>query len=562
MSTTRYDTDVDLSNTNSTYGLIGLHIREGADVLDIGCATGNLARALMMSKHCHVWGIDIDPEATAIALSRGVAAISGDVTRTRVVDLVGGKDFDVVILADVLEHLLEPEVLLRRLRSVLRPNGVILTSFPNIAHLDVQIMLAQDDWRYAPTGLLDQTHLRFFTLGSFRALASRAGYHAVSTDRVIVPVLATEILDFGRGVRLTENAVRLVAAANERSNPNVTVYQYVLELRPVDTEQDAPPDQSDIVEESGQQELRVVPQLCEIVVAAGGGDDVMLEATLRSVALQMYAEVHAVVVTDSASRSWVERVVESVDDLRASIVADDSSDDDAADWFVRAIEIGMERSAGDFVTFCTAGDQFLPEFALQLIGQLRAAPSAAVAYGLGAASDSGASKPEEGADDRQGTLGGPFDIGRLFFEDYIPLCGCMVRVSDLRSSGVRFDSSRPHFGGWLLLRDLAARFDFTFVDEVVYQPSSKSVGTLFEEGPGRATAESDLRREMGLQRVSVRAVDLQRRYLAERALKVWRRRSAQMLYSRSWRLTRPLRWILRSNLPEKVIDELDGTHPE
>jgi O-antigen biosynthesis protein len=77
-----------------------------------------------------------------------------------------GRSFDVVLAADVLEHLREPAEVLQTLRGAMKPNGLCVVSLPNVAHVSVRFMLLQGLFRYSETGLLDESHLRFFTFES------------------------------------------------------------------------------------------------------------------------------------------------------------------------------------------------------------------------------------------------------------------------------------------------------------------------------------------------------------------------------------------------------------
>ncbi|EQD32065.1 Methyltransferase type 11, partial [mine drainage metagenome] len=143
----KYDFEVDPSNRNSTYGLICDRVPEGSAVLDIGCSSGNLGLVLERLRGCRVLGIDIDRDAVAVARAQGLEAIVADLTREPAAVVVGERRFDVIILADVLEHLVSPASILAPVGALLNPGGRVLCSFPNITHVDVQVMLAQDEWR-------------------------------------------------------------------------------------------------------------------------------------------------------------------------------------------------------------------------------------------------------------------------------------------------------------------------------------------------------------------------------------------------------------------------------
>ena len=147
-----------------TLGVIGA----GADVLDVGCADGSLARLLRL-RGARVWGVDSDDDALANAKAHCEA--------TRKIDLDGefreplrallrsraGRRFPYVTLLDVLEHLRRPEEVLTFLvQECLEPYGRMVLSIPNVTHGAVRLSMLQGRFDYADKGLLDRTHIRFF----------------------------------------------------------------------------------------------------------------------------------------------------------------------------------------------------------------------------------------------------------------------------------------------------------------------------------------------------------------------------------------------------------------
>ena len=147
-------------------------------VLDIGCGAGAFA-GLVKGRHAEsppeIWGIEMDPTAAAMAGETLDRVMVGDVH-----DIVPGlptEHFDCVVLNDVLEHRLEPGDLLRRLRPALRPGAVVVASIPNVRYFfNVVDLAVHGRWDYTDEGILDRTHLRFFTRASmFSSSAVIAG---------------------------------------------------------------------------------------------------------------------------------------------------------------------------------------------------------------------------------------------------------------------------------------------------------------------------------------------------------------------------------------------------
>jgi GT2 family glycosyltransferase/2-polyprenyl-3-methyl-5-hydroxy-6-metoxy-1,4-benzoquinol methylase/tetratricopeptide (TPR) repeat protein len=143
-------------------------------VLDVGCAAGRLGQALKARQEARVCGIEIDPDAAGEAKRHLDQVIVGDLERLEVPFPEG--HFDCIVCGDVLEHLAEPGRFLERARRWLAPDGCLVASIPNVRHHSVIRSLLGGDWTYEPAGLLDRTHLRFFTRREIEKLFYRAGF--------------------------------------------------------------------------------------------------------------------------------------------------------------------------------------------------------------------------------------------------------------------------------------------------------------------------------------------------------------------------------------------------
>lgn len=216
----KYETEPDLDDNNSSHALITELVGTGKRVLDVGCATGYLAAALI-ERGCGVTGIELDPEAARQAEERGVRVFAGDVENMDLDEHLSGEVFDVMIFGDVLEHLRDPLRALRRLEPFLREGGHVVASIPNVAHGSVRLALMQGRFRYQRLGLLDDTHLRFFTRESVERLFEDAGFLITDLRRTMRGVFDTEV-DVDREA-VPEEVVRAV-----QSDPEALTYQFVL----------------------------------------------------------------------------------------------------------------------------------------------------------------------------------------------------------------------------------------------------------------------------------------------------------------------------------------------
>lgn len=148
---------------------------KGASVLEVGCATGYMTRFMKESLECRVTAVEIDAAMAEQARPYAHRMIVGDITCPQVWQQIRG-GYDCVMFADVLEHLARPWEVLGQARDWLAPRGVVLASIPNIAHYRIRLKLLAGIFEYKQYGILDDTHLRFFTARTARALFEGAGY--------------------------------------------------------------------------------------------------------------------------------------------------------------------------------------------------------------------------------------------------------------------------------------------------------------------------------------------------------------------------------------------------
>ncbi len=151
-------------------------------VLDVGCGEGRFASALRESRLDRVlWGIEPSHPAAAIA-SQALDRVIGSTIELALAELPLGF-FDCVVFNDVLEHLENPWRVLGEVRQLLTEQGVVVASLPNVRHSSViRALWLEGLWEYADSGLLDRTHLRFFTPRTMVQLFESAGYSVTRLD--------------------------------------------------------------------------------------------------------------------------------------------------------------------------------------------------------------------------------------------------------------------------------------------------------------------------------------------------------------------------------------------
>jgi methionine biosynthesis protein MetW len=166
----RYDGHTD--DVHEVAGMLHTLMPSGVRVLDVGCGTGSVTLIANRTKNNEVLGIEPDEQRAARSRSRGIDTVCGELDD---MFLANHGLFDVVVFADVLEHLPSPAGVLTRAISVLKPGGFVLISVPNVAHWTVRLKLLRGRFDYTETGILDATHLRWFTAKSIRSLCTEVG---------------------------------------------------------------------------------------------------------------------------------------------------------------------------------------------------------------------------------------------------------------------------------------------------------------------------------------------------------------------------------------------------
>jgi SAM-dependent methyltransferase len=165
------------------WGLLRLwNGRSELDVLDAGCGYATTSERIARCGN-RVTGIESHPGAAAVARTRVGDVVEADLSDLEAVRrALGGKTFDVVIFADVLEHLAWPVGVLRAYTALLRDEGSVIVSLPNVGLWSVRLSLLFGNFAYDDSGVLDRTHLRFFTRRTARQLLEAAGLVPIATE--------------------------------------------------------------------------------------------------------------------------------------------------------------------------------------------------------------------------------------------------------------------------------------------------------------------------------------------------------------------------------------------
>jgi 2-polyprenyl-3-methyl-5-hydroxy-6-metoxy-1,4-benzoquinol methylase len=203
-------------------------VGRGQEVLDIGCGEGFFAAELKGDGN-RVVGVDSIPSAQQDASLEQFISADLNAPPEAILREIGPRRFDRVLLLDVLEHLVEPERLLRAMAGTVKPNGRAVVSVPNVANISVRLALLFGMFTYTERGILDRTHLHFYTRKSARELLEHAGWEIVEAKTTVMP------LELVLGLKAENPLMRLITATLSvftKVFPGLLGYQIMFLARP------------------------------------------------------------------------------------------------------------------------------------------------------------------------------------------------------------------------------------------------------------------------------------------------------------------------------------------
>ena len=222
----KYEHVVDLDSDTSAARIVRL-VGPKKRVLDIGAGPGSITRVLKDVGQCQVSALELDPAAITQLSQFCDQVYQVDLNSAGWPSLLSGHaPFDVIVAADVLEHLYDPWLVLQEMASLIGPEGYIVISIPHVAHCAVVACLLQETFAYRPWGLLDSTHIRFFGIHDTQALLDRAGLKILAAQFVLRAPESTEFAE--QWERLPRRVRRVLLGY-----PFGFVYQIVMKAVPV-----------------------------------------------------------------------------------------------------------------------------------------------------------------------------------------------------------------------------------------------------------------------------------------------------------------------------------------
>lgn len=217
----KYDVPLYLDENNSL-GKLLKKIKNGSTILEFGCANGRMTKFMKEELNCKVYIVEYEQEAFQQALNYAEDGICSDIMKFEWLERFKEVRFEYIIFADVLEHLPNPQQALKETRKVLKEDGRILISLPNVGHNDILINLYDYSFNYTSTGLLDDTHIHLFGKKNLKDFCKGAGYKIISQDYTYCNTGESEQAS---GMNVPNELKKLLAFRQFGK-----VYQFVLEL--------------------------------------------------------------------------------------------------------------------------------------------------------------------------------------------------------------------------------------------------------------------------------------------------------------------------------------------
>jgi SAM-dependent methyltransferase len=223
-SATTYVYDIDLSSD-----LPGAHIARfigtGKRVLELGAGPGAVSRLLAEGNQCEVTAVELDPDCVPILRQFCRHVVQANLNDPAWAGQIPEQKYDFIVIADVLEHLYDPWATLRLARQFIDTDGAILISLPHACHAALVACLLSGDVRYGEWGLLDRTHIRFFSLTNMQALVESAGLGIVEARFIRSHPDQTEFADLWAGLSASQQKLLL-------ATPGADTYQAVMKVMP------------------------------------------------------------------------------------------------------------------------------------------------------------------------------------------------------------------------------------------------------------------------------------------------------------------------------------------
>lgn len=207
-----------------SHTLVTNQIKPNSKILEFGCGAGGVTEFLKNDLNCEVTIIEYSEKAYDQAIKFAVDGFCGDAEGLEWLEKFKGQQFDFIMFADVLEHLRRPEIVLEKSKELLKDEGLILISIPNVCNGAIMAEMHQNNFQYFQVGLLDNTHIHLFSYNSLCRMIINCGLDIIIQDAFCLPLENTE---FNSALgKLTTDVLEVY-----RNKPMSTIYQFIFTLK-------------------------------------------------------------------------------------------------------------------------------------------------------------------------------------------------------------------------------------------------------------------------------------------------------------------------------------------
>lgn len=214
----------EIYNSN-VYNLIPIDARK---ILEVGTGSGSLAAAIKKrNSNVDYVGVEVTQEYVELSRPRCDRVYLENFEKPSYKIIKEIQDKEYIIFCDVLEHFVDPWSVLEMLNATMHPDGKIIASIPNIQHWSIQMRLNWGDWRYADSGLLDKTHVRFFTRETIIELFNQTGFEVIHME--------PRIFNFpnqDQALKVVTQITELLGGNVSQSKQDALTWQFVVIAKP------------------------------------------------------------------------------------------------------------------------------------------------------------------------------------------------------------------------------------------------------------------------------------------------------------------------------------------
>lgn len=435
-------------------GLVTSHAaHRGGVVVDLGCGYGAIAEPLGERSFAYL-GVDLDPGGVKSIVERGFEALVGDLGRiadvlAEVEEALAGRPLAAVCMLDVVEHMADHHGVLEAVRQFAGRAGPapLVVSIPNVTHVDMGVKVLMGRWDVTRTGLLDSTHLRFFSAGELDRTMARTGWREVGRHDFELPYsdqhFPHDLVTLERETPVGAFLVRL----RQMAGPDALVNQYVrayepATARPVETRRDETPG-----------------VFLSVLVRTQGTRPVTLQETLLSLAAQTCDDFEVLLLAHDVDAEVHGMVQAMVDQFHVSFARRVRVVAVEGGGRAYPLNIGADLARGRYLAMLDDDDLAFGHWVAELRAAAERRPGRVLRVGVATQEVEGGSERWSREDGYQ-VVGKPraqypldFDFLTHFFENATPNCGYAVPRSLVVDLGQHWDESLPVLEDWdFLLR--------------------------------------------------------------------------------------------------------------